>query len=348
MDGKFIYGGSRYWFETLPKATPDSHSSRFIVLGDPGYNGNIQSNVRDAINLWLNKNPRGSNQSSFDFLLTTGDNAYRSGSNEQFQKGFFVPFTEWLRNVPVWPAYGNHDARRNAFFKIFSLPANAESGGLPSGTEHYYSFNVSNIHIVMLDSQDSNLNQNSAQLDWLKNDLQQNQQAWTIAVFHHPPYTRGSHNSDNKSDSGGRMFQVRENLLPILERAGVDMVLTGHSHMYERSQLMACHYGTSDTLLPAMQKSPQKQDNDHSVFYKSINNKAMSGTVYVVVGSSSKLNDGPLDHPANKISLREAGALVVDVNANTMDVRFINSSAKVMDNFRIEKKENYQFSFNCK
>ena len=347
VDGTFLYGGSQYWFETLPKTTPDKISSRFIVLGDPGYEGSIQSNVRDAIKLWLNDHPR-NNQPSFDFLLTTGDNAYRSGSNEQFQKGFFVPFTDWLQNVPVWPAYGNHDARRNAFFKIFSLPVNAESGGYPSGTEHYYSFDVASMHFVMLDSQESSLEQNSAQLEWLKKDLQQNKQTWTIVVFHHPPYTRGSHNSDNKSDSGGRMFRVRENLLPVLEHAGVDMVLTGHSHMYERSQLMSCHYGKSDTFTPVMQKTPLMQDNGHSVYYKSKSNHPRSGTIYVVVGSSSKLNDGPLDHPANTISLKEAGALVVDVNADTMDVRFINSSAKVLDQFSIKKKEGYQFSFNCK
>jgi len=346
MNGKLVYGGSQYWFET-PAATPLKESStRFLVLGDPGYNGEIQSNVRDAITLWLSENPR-KQQTDLDFLLTTGDNAYRSGTNEQFQKGFFEPFSVWLRNVPVWPAYGNHDARRNAFFKIFSLPANAESGGYPSGTEHYYSFDVANTHIVMLDSQGSSLKQDSAQLSWLKKDLEQNKKTWTVAVFHHPPYTRGSHHSDNRSDSGGRMVRVRENLLPVLENAGVDLVLTGHSHMYERSQLMACHYGASDTLLSTMQKQSEKQDGGGSVYFKPMNNESRSGTVYAVVGSSSKLNDGPLDHPANSISLKEAGALFVDVGANTMEVRFLSSSAKVVDYFSIEKKNDYSFSFNC-
>lgn len=346
MDGKFLYGGSQSWFETLPAAS-DNISTRFVVLGDPGYHSNRQIEVRDAISAWLKSRPR-NNRSDFDFLLTTGDNAYQSGSNEQFQTGFFTPYTDWLRNIPVWPAYGNHDARRWAFFDIFSLPANAESGGYPSGTEHYYSFNVASVHVVVLDTQASSLARDGAQLAWLIKDLQQNQQAWTVVVSHHPPYTHGSHNSDNKKDSRGRMFYVRENVLPILEQAGVDLVLSGHSHMYERTHLMACHYGTSDTLTAAMQKLPVEQKGDHSVYLKSGNSKPYTGAVYTIVGSSSKLNDGPLDHPANVVSLREAGALIVEVHANRMDVRFISPSVGEVDYFSIEKKKDYPFSFNCK
>ena len=345
MDGKFLYGGSQSWFETLPEVS-DNISTRFVVLGDPGYHSNRQIEVRDTISAWLKSRPR-KNRSDFDFLLTTGDNAYRSGSNEQFQKGFFAPYTDWLRNVPVWPVYGNHDDRRWAFFNIFSLPENAESGGYPSGTEHYYSFNVASIHVVVLDTQDSSLARDSAQLVWLKNDLQQNHQPWTVVAFHHPPYTRGSHDSDIKKDSRGRMFYVRENLLPILEQASVDLVLTGHSHMYERSHLMACHYGTSDTLTAAMQQLPIEQKSGDSVYLKSGNRTPYTGTVYAVVGSSSKLNDGPLDHPANVVSLREAGALIVEVDENRMDVRFISPAVEEVDFFSIQKKEDYPFSFKC-
>jgi len=345
MDGKLLYGGSKYWFETLPQATND-HATRFVVLGDPGYHNERQIAVRDAMSTWLKKGQR-ENRALFDFLLTTGDNAYRSGSNEQFQNGFFTPFSDWLRNVPVWPVYGNHDARRWAFYNIFSLPTNAESGGLPSGSEHYYSFNVANIHVVVLDTQDSELDNDSQQLVWLRKDLQQNTKTWTIVLFHHPPYTRGSHNSDNRRDSHGRMFQVRKNVLPILEQAGVDLVLTGHSHMYERSHLMACHYETSDTLTSEMQKLPVIHENGYPVYNKVLGRQPYIGTVYAVVGSSSKLDDGPLDHPANAVSLKTAGALVVDIENDRMDVRFISSSDEIKDFFSIQKKKDYSFSFKC-
>ena len=71
-------------------------------------------------------------------------------------------------------------------------------------------------------------------LAWLARDLAANRAKWTIAVFHHPPYSDGSHVSDTED----RMVQVREHVVPILERYGVDLVLSGHSHGYERTALV--------------------------------------------------------------------------------------------------------------
>jgi len=64
-------------------------------------------------------------------------------------------------------------------------------------------------------------------LPWLRTDLRANQRDWTIVYFHHPPYSRGSHDSD---EADTRMGDVREHLLPVLEAGGADLVLTGHSH----------------------------------------------------------------------------------------------------------------------
>ena len=85
-------------------------------------------------------------------------------------------------------------------------------------------------------------------MTWLTNDLAANDKEWVIAFWHHPPYTKGSHDSDTE----GRLIDMRENALPILESYGVDLVLSGHSHSYERSHLLDGHYGTSDTLTGAM------------------------------------------------------------------------------------------------
>ena len=128
-----------------------------------------------------------------------------------------MPYKNILRNAAVWPAYGNHDARRWVFFDLFTFPTQAESGGVASGTEHYYSFDYANLHIVVLDTPASDLDDDSEMLRWLKKDLKATQQQWLISLLHHPPYTKGTHNSDKQSDSGGRMFDVRENVLPILE-----------------------------------------------------------------------------------------------------------------------------------
>lgn len=68
----------------------------------------------------------------------------------------------------MWPTYGNHDARRWVFFDIFTFPTKAESGGIASSSEHYYSFDYANIHFVMLDTQDSDRDIDGKMLTWLK------------------------------------------------------------------------------------------------------------------------------------------------------------------------------------
>jgi len=332
---KDTFKGESFWFKTSPLiSSVKNESVRFWVTGDQGYPNPIQDQVRDSAIAWVKQNPRQKNNSLFDFWLTTGDNAYRSGTNEQFQAGFFEPYKTLLRNTPVWPAYGNHDSRRWVFFDIFTFPENAEIGGVASGTEHYYSFNYANIHIVMLDTESSDLDVDGEMLTWLKKDLAANKQQWLVAVSHHPPYTRGSHDSDDKRHSGGRLNATRENILPILERGGVDLVLSGHSHMYERSKLINCHYGLSDSFTSKF----IRDDSKKSIYRKKASKlSAYNGTVYAVVGSSSKVNEGPLDHPAMPYSFKQAGSMVVDVNKNHLKASFINKEGVVIDHFEIIK-----------
>ena len=326
------YKGQDFWFVTAP-ASEQSFPFRFWVTGDQGYPNIIQQQVRDAAKSWAKQHTFSlKRETAFDFWLTTGDNAYRSGSNQQFQDGFFEPYKDILRNTVVWPAYGNHDARRWVFFDLFTLPTQAESGGVASGTEHYYSFDYANLHVVMLDSEASDLSTDSAMVNWLKQDLNQTRQQWLIAILHHPPYTKGTHDSDNKWDSNGRLVEVRENILPVLEKAGVDLVFSGHSHMYERSDLINCHYG--DSL--SFNKNFVRQKNS---YYAKRDNKtsSFSGTVYTVVGSSSKLDSGKLDHPALPYSYHEAGSMIVDINKNKLNAYFVNKNGKVSDKFEIIK-----------
>ena len=321
-----------YWFTTAPD--PDTESQiRFWVIGDAGRAVPKQAAVRDAMLNWVKQHPR-SGRAYLDFMLTTGDNAYESGKNEDFQHGFFTPYQSILKNIPVWPGYGNHDARRWAYFDLFTLPEKAEAGGIPSGTENYYSFEYSNAHFIMLDSQVSSRSVQGEMATWLRQDLASNQKNWLIAVLHHPPYTRGSHNSDDKSDSRGRLFDVRENILPILEKGGVDLVLTGHSHVYERSYLMGCHYGTSNELKDSMLYDTSVQGPYLKHHAKS---KPYQGTVYAVVGSSARADFGPIDHPVMAVAKRETGSMVVDIDGLSLQAYFINDEAKVIDNFRIEK-----------
>jgi 3',5'-cyclic AMP phosphodiesterase CpdA len=181
-------------------------------------------------------------------------------------------------------------------------------------------------------------------LTWLKEDLSQNTKQWLIAVFHHPPYTKGSHDSDQADDSDGRMARVRENVLPILEAAAVDLVLAGHSHMYERSHLMDCHYGPSGEFSDENIVSSGIH-GQYREYRKPEENIAHSGAVYVVAGSSSKVNRGPLDHPAMVVSMEEAGSLVIDVEGNRLTSRFINDKGEVKDEFSIQKQGGYASNY---
>lgn len=325
-----------HWFVTAP-AQPNGEPVRLWVIGDSGYPGEGQRAVRAALDRYLQQRQLG--LEDLNLWLTLGDNAYRSGKAEEFQAGFFDAYPLLVRSLSVWPVHGNHDARRWVHYDVFSLPENGEAGGVPSGTESYFSFDYGPLHVVILDTEDADLDGDGAMAQWLRRDLAASERPWTIAAFHHPPYTRGGHDSDDEMDSWGRLVDVRENILPILEAAGVDLVLSGHSHVYERSYLLDCHYGSSGTLKPSMvlqREGPyRKAPGPHQ------------GTVYVVAGSSSKVNSAPLDHPVMDVAMGVLGSLLIEVEGNRLTGRFIDSAAQVRDKFTLVKETQARRPVGC-
>lgn len=325
-----------YWFTTAP-AEPNGEPVRLWVVGDSGYAGDGQRAVRAALDRYLEK--RGLGLEDLNLWLTLGDNAYTSGKAREYQAAFFEAYPQLVRTLSVWPVFGNHDARRWVHYDVFSLPENGEAGGVPSGTESYFSFDYGPLHVIILDSEDSDLDADGAMAEWLRRDLAANERPWTIAAFHHPPYTRGGHDSDDDMDSWGRLVDMRENIQPILEAAGVDLVLSGHSHVYERSYLLACHYGPSTTLEPGMilqREGPYRKASG-----------AHQGTVYVVAGSSSKLDRGRLDHPVMDVAMSVLGSLFIEVEGNRLTGRFIDSAARVRDEFTLVKEPGARRSGGC-
>jgi hypothetical protein len=138
-----------------------------------------------------------------------------------------------LRHTFLWPTLGNHDATTGgtpgpfSFHDIFTLPQHGEAGGLASGSETYYSFDYANIHFVCLDSMSVSRAPGGPMLTWLEQDLAATDKDWILAYWHHPPYSWGTHNSDQEFE----LIEMRERALPVLERYGVDLVLCGHSHV---------------------------------------------------------------------------------------------------------------------
>jgi hypothetical protein len=247
-----------------------------------------------------------------------------------------------LRQSVLWPAIGNHDTAQSSnppaslpYFAMFTLPANAEAGGMASGTERYYSFDYANIHFICLDSMTSDRSSTGPMATWLRADLASTTRQWAIAFWHHPPYSKGSHNSDTEQN----LVEMRQTFLPILEDGGVDLVLAGHSHSYERSFLIDGHYGTSSTFTNAMKKDGGSgRPNETGAYTKAtLGAGSHEGAVYAVAGSSGQISGGTLNHPAMFISLNNLGSMVLDVNGNTLDAKFLRENGAIVDSFRIVK-----------
>lgn len=324
-------------FVTPPPVGP-AKPTRIWVIGDPGTANANQRAVRDSFYRWNHAEVP-------DLWLMLGDNAYDGGTDSEYQAGVFQMYAWLLANSPLWPTLGNHDARSansgtqsGIYYDIFTLPTLGQAGGLPSGTEAYYSFDYANIHFICLDSADTDRSKRGMMAEWLCDDLASTARDWIVCFFHHPPYTRGSHDSDKKDDSGGRMVEMRENILPILEQGGVDLVLTGHSHSYERSYLLDGHYGSSTNIFAANFKDRGDGRTDGSGPYrKSSGTKPHEGAVYVVAGSAGQRSGGKLNHPVNYLSLSKLGSVVLDIDGAELNLKFITDKAQLRDYFTIRK-----------
>ncbi|MCX6941968.1 MAG: metallophosphoesterase family protein, partial [Verrucomicrobia bacterium] len=290
--------------------------TRVWALGDPGTKGSSQRAVRDAYHKF-------NGERATDLWLMLGDNAYPDGTDADYQKALFEVYPETLRTSPLWPALGNHDGhsansvtQSGVYYDIFTLPTRGQAGGIASGTEAYYSFDYANIHFVCLDSEDSPRAADGAMAQWLKADLAATTRDWIIAFFHHPTYSKGTHDSDRE----GRLVDMRQIFLPILEAGGVDVVLTGHSHVYERSFFVDGHYGKSADFDPALHvKQPGNGRADGDGVYRKPRGRAPhAGEVSVVSGSAgsagSKTKPPALDHRAMCVSFNELGSVVLDID----------------------------------
>jgi len=141
------------------------------------------------------------------------------------------------------------------------------------------------------------------------------------------------------SDIDPDLMQMRQYAVPLLESYGVDLVLSGHNHSYERSYLLDGHYGTSDTLLPSMiVDSGDGREDGHGAYEKPLGFAPHRGAVYTVAGSSGQTDSGVLlNHPAMYLSLDVLGSLVLDINDGRLDAKFLSDTGVVQDYFTMKK-----------
>ena len=331
-----------YEFRTLPPAH-EAVSTRIWIIGDSG-TGN--DNARAVYNAYRDFTA----DRQTDVWLMLGDNAYGHGTDQQFQNAVFNIYNPLLHTTCLWPAVGNHETfwanldknpltknQADPYLAIFDMPSQGEAGGVPSGSELYYSFDYGRTHFICLDSQVSDRSQGGPMHDWLKADLAQvsdEDYDWVIAYWHHPPYTHGTHNSDKEKPH----FDMRENFLPLLEAHGVDLTFGGHSHTYERSILMHGHYGTSDTYDPvahAVDAGDGRPAGDGS-YRQGAHQKR--GTIHTVAGSSGKKGSFRADHlPFMVENLSVLASVVVDIEGRALHVTTLGSQGEILDSYTLLK-----------
>jgi len=275
-----------------------------------------------------------------------------------------------MKQTPIFATPGNHDYAGNndlrvslniPYYQVVSHPTNGEAGGVPSGSESYYSFNYGNIHFVSLDSdryddstyKASNVRfgEGSPQLAWLKQDLAAAQNnlkiTWIIAYWHHPPYTKGTHDSDKEK----QLRDVRMNLLPVLEQYRVDLVMGGHSHVYERSGLLKGHYGDELTFdasthtAVGANKSGSDSGKLGSHFVKSRKAPVNEGTIYVVNGDGGAggghVKTGTAQWPHNAMDVSYdgvGGSMYIEIEGNKLSATMIAGDGSIQDQFTITKE----------
>ena len=315
VDGCVVFTGSDYWFRTYPPVSSERPFA-FLAWGDSGTGGGQQAAVATQMDSLL---PRP------EFALGIGDLVYPAGEPANYNPRFFTPYRNLIRNMVIWPAMGNHDAATaggQPYLDAFYCPTASGASSNPSNTELYYSFDYGSSHFVCLDSQvtyDSGTSARSTMLQWLVDDLDAANARgarWKFVYFHHPPYTKGTHDSDAES----QLIWLRTNLNPAMEARGVDMVLTGHSHVYERSFLLK-----NDAVL-------QGSASDYTKI------ATPDGCIYIVTGCGGQVGSGALNHPLMAFSKGNiAGNSVIDVSADVCRGYYIQSDGVRIDLFSLSK-----------
>ena len=176
----------------------------FALIGDSGSGDQSQKNVADAMLHYFTTARR------FRFVLLLGDNLY----DDDYIGEFSVPYKGLLdRGVIFYAALGNHDKDLEVHYKPFNM-----------GDRAYYAFTEGNARFVVLNS---NHPRDRAQLAWLDTAFGNTGAKWRISFFHHPLYSSGDHAQESRD-------AIRPALEPALVRNHVDVVFSGHDHLYER------------------------------------------------------------------------------------------------------------------
>jgi len=198
---------------------------KFLVMGDSGWGDPRLDGQGMIAQRIYNENPA--------LLIHTGDLVYPFGSYDYYQRNYFNYYAATMSSIPFFPSPGNHDydvPNAAPYLAIHAVP----NEGVPVPDRgRYYSYDWSNVHFVSIDahqSLDRAVNANGPMLQWLDNDLRTTKQFWRLVYFHYPPFATGQNTNDTQS------LWVRQYMVPIFEKYGVQLVFSGHEHSYQRTK----------------------------------------------------------------------------------------------------------------
>ena len=187
---------------TLPNK---SGAVRFGIIGDTGTGTPKQYQLAEVLLQSHQAFP-------FEFVLMMGDNLYGGESAQDYKSKFEDVYKPLLdQQVKFYATLGNHDDPAQRFYKYFNM----------EGKKHYR-FTKGNVAFYSLNSN----YMDKKQIQWLEDELAKDTSEWKIAFFHHPPYSSGGKHGSETS--------LREVVEPIFLKYGVNIVLAGHEHFYER------------------------------------------------------------------------------------------------------------------
>ena len=208
-------------------------SVKFAAMGDNGTGDRAEYDVASQMSAWHRTFP-------YDFVMMLGDNLYGSQKAADFVQKFERPYKALLdAGVKFYACLGNHDNTSNDGYKPFNMDG-----------RRYYTYARNNVRFFVLDSNSLD----PAQIDWVGAALKDAREPWKICYFHHPLYSDGGRH--------GPAVDLRVKLEPLFVKYGVNVVYSGHDHIYERLK-------------------PQK------------------GIVYFVSGAGGELRKGDLHRSAN-------------------------------------------------
>jgi len=257
---------------TLPQA---KGSVRFAIIGDSGTGERPQYETAERLRLSHEQFP-------FDFVLMMGDNIYGSKTPQDFQRKFELPYKPLLDNkVTFYASLGNHDVPEEQSYKLFNMDG-----------RRYYSFKKGNVRFFALDSN----YMDPDQLTWLTNQLQGSADEWRIAFFHHPLYSSAA--------AHGSSLELRGILEPLFQHYGVQVVFSGHDHVYERM-------------------TPQK------------------GIAYFTEGSSGQLRRGNIrgaEFSAKSFDT-DCAFMLVEITSNELYFQTISRTGETVDSGKVARAE---------